>query len=146
LESLPSPGGATLAEHKDRENPGSHPSTALATFFENISVTNAIISQVNTQTMHIKSIIHTQQHCYDVPKNLTYTLAGFEPGSAVPLADEMSTAPPEGSFLKNSGRRKLAPTCELAPMQRWRLDQQSCIGANFSAGTKICLKNWPQGL
>jgi hypothetical protein len=43
----------------------------------------------NTQTMHIKSTIHTQQHCNDVSKNLTYTLTGFKPGSFVPEADAM---------------------------------------------------------
>jgi hypothetical protein len=44
----------------------------------------------NTQTMHIKST--TQQHCYVFPKK-PYTVAGFEPGSAVSEADAMSTAP-----------------------------------------------------
>jgi hypothetical protein len=47
---------------------------------------------LNTQTMHLKAIIHTQQHCYAFPKN-TLTLAGIEPGSAVAQADAMSTAP-----------------------------------------------------
>jgi hypothetical protein len=32
-------------------------------------------------------------HCYDFPKNLAYTLADIEPGSSVPEADAMSTAP-----------------------------------------------------
>jgi hypothetical protein len=39
----------------------------------------------NTQAMNM--------HCYVFPKNLIPTLAGFEPGSSVPEADVMSTAP-----------------------------------------------------
>jgi hypothetical protein len=44
------------------------------------------------KTLHIKSITHTQQDCYVVPKKL-YTLAGFEPGPSVPEVDAMATAP-----------------------------------------------------
>jgi hypothetical protein len=47
-----------------------------------------------TQVMLIKSIVCTQQHCYDFHKNLMYTLVGVKPGSAVPEADAVSTAPP----------------------------------------------------
>jgi hypothetical protein len=36
---------------------------------------------------------YTQLLCYVLPKNLTYTVAGFEPGSSVPEADAMATVP-----------------------------------------------------
>jgi hypothetical protein len=45
----------------------------------------------NTQTMLIESLFTTALQCF--PKNLTYTLAVFEPGSSVPQADAMTTAP-----------------------------------------------------
>jgi hypothetical protein len=48
---------------------------------------NALIYQINTGTLHIKSHINIQQHCYFSLKIL------FEPGSSVPEADAMSTAP-----------------------------------------------------
>jgi hypothetical protein len=38
--------------------------------------------------MHITSSVHTQHYCSVYLK--TFTLAGFEPGSSVPEADEMS--------------------------------------------------------
>jgi hypothetical protein len=44
----------------------------------------------NTQTMQIMS--HTTE-LLRFPKNLMFTLAGFEPGSSVPEVDAMSTAP-----------------------------------------------------
>jgi hypothetical protein len=83
----------------------------------------------NTQTLHIKS--KTQQHCYVIPKK-PYTLAGFEPGSAVSEADAMSTAPRRQRIVFLNGflrlQEKLAPTpvldlaflapmCELAPTE-----------------------------
>jgi hypothetical protein len=58
-------------------------------------VANALISQVNTQTMRIKSITHNKQHCYVFSKYLLHTLAGFEPGSSVPV---VCTMPPGQSF------------------------------------------------
>jgi hypothetical protein len=39
--------------------------------------------------MHFKSILQKKHHCYDFLK----TLAGIEPGYAVPQADVMSNAP-----------------------------------------------------
>jgi hypothetical protein len=48
-------------------------------------------SHLNTQTMHIKSVVHSQQHCFVFVK--PFTLAGFEPGSSVPEDDSVSTAP-----------------------------------------------------
>jgi hypothetical protein len=39
---------------------------------------------------HHATIIPTQMHCYTLK---TYAPAGFEPGSSVPLADTMTTAP-----------------------------------------------------
>jgi hypothetical protein len=44
----------------------------------------------NTQTMHIKSKTHNSIAMFFLKP---YTLAGFEPGSAVSEADAMSTAP-----------------------------------------------------
>jgi hypothetical protein len=41
----------------------------------------------NTQTMHVKP---TEQKSIAI---FSYTLAGFEPGSSVPEAEAMSTAP-----------------------------------------------------
>jgi hypothetical protein len=50
-------------------------------------VTKAFISQVNTNNEHF--VNYTQQRCYIFPKNT----AGFEPGSSIPEANAMSTAP-----------------------------------------------------
>jgi hypothetical protein len=46
--------------------------------------------KVNTQTMHIKSILYNSIDMFPKKPN---TLAGFEPGSSVPEADAMSTPP-----------------------------------------------------
>jgi hypothetical protein len=52
----------------------------------------------NTQTMHIESKTHNSIAMFFLKP---YTLAGFEPGSAVPEADAMSTAPRrQGIFCK----------------------------------------------
>jgi hypothetical protein len=48
------------------------------------------ISQVNTQTTHIKSIEHNGIATIPVKP---WILAGFEPGSSDPEADAMSSAP-----------------------------------------------------
>jgi hypothetical protein len=47
------------------------------------------IFQVNKQTVHIKSIIHSSIAMIFQKK---YTQAGFEPGSSVPEAEAVSTA------------------------------------------------------
>jgi hypothetical protein len=43
--------------------------------------------------MIILKVNYTKKHCYVFPKKLKYILAGYEPGSSVPEADAMSTAP-----------------------------------------------------
>jgi hypothetical protein len=49
-----------------------------------------IFLKVNTQTMHFTQLYTTAMlHVSLKP----YTVAGFEPGSSVPEADAMSTAP-----------------------------------------------------
>jgi hypothetical protein len=65
---------------------------------------NAYNSRVNTHTMHIMSIIHNSIATYVFPK--TYTLSGFEPGSSVPEADAVSTAPHhQGSSVTYSSNK-----------------------------------------
>jgi hypothetical protein len=54
-------------------------------------VANARISQVNTQTMLIKSITNNNIAMFSV--KTIHTLAVFAPGSSVPEANAMSTAP-----------------------------------------------------
>jgi hypothetical protein len=51
----------------------------------------AVISNFNTQTMHIKSF-NTQQHCYVSLKNLI-PWRDLNPGLLVPESDVMSTPP-----------------------------------------------------
>jgi hypothetical protein len=45
-------------------------------------------SLFNTQTMHINSIMHNSIAMF--PKNIMWTLAGFEPGCSVPGANAMT--------------------------------------------------------
>jgi hypothetical protein len=47
----------------------------------------------STQTMRIKSTSHNNIDIIPLHKHLIGTLSGFEPGSSVPMADAMSTAP-----------------------------------------------------
>jgi hypothetical protein len=54
----------------------------------------------------------------------------------------LAHAPPDASLKKTVGansrlRAKLAPTREVGAYAL------HCVGANFSVGAKICLKNWP---
>jgi hypothetical protein len=51
---------------------------------------NAFIYHLNTQTMHIKSIMHSSIAMISLKPN---TLAGFEPRPSVLEADAMPTAP-----------------------------------------------------
>jgi hypothetical protein len=69
--------------------------------------------------------------------------ATVAPGSVGELAptEVLKNCPrPLRPVFFNLRRHELAPTRELAPTQRWRTVQQSCVGANFSVGAKICLK------
>jgi hypothetical protein len=43
-----------------------------------------------------------------------------------------------GASFKKNRRHK------LAPMREFGTFALHCVGANFSVGAKICLKNWPQ--
>jgi hypothetical protein len=49
------------------------------------------ISLFNTKTKHLSSLFAAALLCFRT--NLTYTLAGFEPGSSAPEADAFFTTP-----------------------------------------------------
>jgi hypothetical protein len=59
------------------------------------------------QHIYKQCILLSQQHCYDFPSK-PYTSAGIEPGSAVPQADVMPTAPRSRDFLKRRARHQLS--------------------------------------
>jgi hypothetical protein len=95
-----------------------------------VFVANAFISQANTQTMHIKSIMHNI--LVMISKNL-YTLAEFEPGSCVPEADAMSTeARRLGCHSKQTFRHL------ESPMYLHKL-------ARFLKMLKLCFLPWRRG-
>jgi hypothetical protein len=68
---------------------------------ESIFVASALISQGNTQTMHI-FVNYTKEYRNDIPKKLMYAMAGFEPGSSAPKAGSTSSVPRRQGYIHMS--------------------------------------------